>query len=269
MKIEIYYFSGTGNSLHIARELQKQIPDSELIPIVKMLGRDSIKTEAQTVGFVFPIYMTTIPNPVKRFIQKLDLDKTQYIFAIANRLGTSHGAFFETEKILKKKGKILNLQFTITMPSNDPKFNYNVPIDKYIAELEKTLQEKLPAIAEAIIKRENAKEKDTEAQDKIPTFLLKVVPHIIALTNKMGMDYKMFADSKCGGCGTCEKVCLSKKIKMENGKPIWQKDIECFLCSACINFCPNKAIQIKSFKTEKNGRYSHPYATVEDIANEK
>ncbi len=30
-KIEIYYFSGTGNSLHIAREIQKRIPDTTLI----------------------------------------------------------------------------------------------------------------------------------------------------------------------------------------------------------------------------------------------
>ena len=32
-KVEIYYFSGTGNSLHLARELQKRIPETKLIPI--------------------------------------------------------------------------------------------------------------------------------------------------------------------------------------------------------------------------------------------
>jgi len=32
MNTEIYYFSGTGNSLFIARELKKLLSDVELIP---------------------------------------------------------------------------------------------------------------------------------------------------------------------------------------------------------------------------------------------
>ena len=36
MSTEIYYFSGTGNSLFIAKELQKRLPDSMLIPIVRV-----------------------------------------------------------------------------------------------------------------------------------------------------------------------------------------------------------------------------------------
>ena len=66
----------------------------------------------------------------------------------------------------------------------------------------------------------------------------------------------------------CEKVCLSKKIKMINKKPVWKKDVQCFYCYACINYCPKQSVQIKSF-TEKNGRYSHPYATSDDIARQK
>ncbi len=35
MKTEIYYFSGTGNSLFIAKEIQKRLPDAEIIPSSK------------------------------------------------------------------------------------------------------------------------------------------------------------------------------------------------------------------------------------------
>ena len=52
--IEIYYFSGTGNSLYVAKELQKRIPETNLIPIVSLLSKDIIKTDGETVGFVFP-----------------------------------------------------------------------------------------------------------------------------------------------------------------------------------------------------------------------
>lgn len=268
-KTDIYYFSGTGNSLHIAKELQKRVPGAKHIPMVCLLGDNSVMTDAETVGFVFPIHMTTIPRPVREFIKKLNLESAEYIFSIATRLGTTHSAFIEIEKILKKKGKVLNSHFTLTMPSNDPKFKYKVPTEAYIAEREVEVQKKLPMIAQAITKRENNKEKDVTATGKIPVFLLRLVPFVMALSEKLGFGYEMYADSKCTGCGICEKVCLSKKIKMENGRPVWKKDIECYLCSACINFCPKQAIQIRSFGTEKNGRYSHPYATVEDIIQEK
>ena len=60
MSTEIYYFSGTGNSLHVAKELQKRLPGSKLIPIVSFLDNDVVITKGETVGFVFPIYFTTV-----------------------------------------------------------------------------------------------------------------------------------------------------------------------------------------------------------------
>jgi flavodoxin len=45
MGTEIYYFSGTGNSLYVARELQKRVPEAELIPIVSLLKNNQFWTE--------------------------------------------------------------------------------------------------------------------------------------------------------------------------------------------------------------------------------
>ncbi len=54
MSTEIYYFSGTGNSLHVAKELQQRLPAAALTPIVRLLPQDTIRAGADTVGFVFP-----------------------------------------------------------------------------------------------------------------------------------------------------------------------------------------------------------------------
>lgn len=120
-EVEIYYFSGTGNSLYIAKELQKRVPEANLIPVVSLLDQDIIKTNGKTVGFVFLIHFMTLPIPVKKFIKKLNLKSTRYIFAIATRAGTQHIAFMEIEKILEKKGKSLNSSFTLNMSCNDPR----------------------------------------------------------------------------------------------------------------------------------------------------
>jgi len=88
-----------------------------------------------------------------------------------------------------------------------------------------------------------------------------------------GVNY-FSADEKCSGCGICEKVCLSEKIKMKDKRPVWSKKQLCYMCYACVNFCPAQAIQVedipfvKSF-TRQNGRYSHPYAKVKDMEAQK
>jgi ferredoxin len=264
MSMEIYYFSGTGNSLHVARELQTRVPGTKLIPMVSLLNQDVIATHGETVGFVFPIYFTAVPMVVKNFIQKLDLQSTKFIFAIATRIGTSHSAFFSIDKILKQKGKSLDAYFTLNMASNDPKFNYQVPNPEEIAKLESVVQERLGPIGKIIISQAKNREEDIHCITRVP--LVRLLARLVALTD--GLKTNLYADGKCTGCGTCEKVCLSKKIKMNNQKPVWQERVQCFHCAACLNYCPAQAVQIKSF-TEKNGRYPHPYATVEDIVGQK
>ncbi len=70
MRTVIYYFSGTGNSLYVARELQKRIPETDLIPMVRLLHNDVIAPNGTTVGVVFPIHLTTVPIPVINFMNK-------------------------------------------------------------------------------------------------------------------------------------------------------------------------------------------------------
>lgn len=46
-----------------------------------------------------------------------------------------------------------------------------------------------------------------------------------------------FDREKCGGCGTCAKVCPNHAIVMAEGKPVLDKTA-CTLCGKCENFCP-------------------------------
>ncbi len=281
MSTEIYYFSGTGNSLHVARELQKRIPETILVPIASLLYKKIIKTNAEAVGFIFPIHGMTVPVPVKHFIKKLDLTSAQYIFAVATRGGSIHNAFAIIDKILKKKDKRLDSYFTITILNSDPKFEvYEIPTTEKIKEIETKIQNQLNFIQKAIQNKETSREKDSEGvgfpYNRFVNFILEqiILLGMKCLVEFGGLNNYFYADKKCIGCGTCEKVCLSKKIKMINKKPVWQDDIKCHFCYACLNFCPKQAIQIKSkwymkSYTQKNGRYPHPFATADEIAKQK
>lgn len=271
-KVEIYYFSGTGNSLHVANELQKRIPETKLIPMVSLLNQNIIENSAETVGLVFPIHLAMAPVPVRKFLKKLDLRSAEYIFAIATRAGSQHRAFNDLEKILKKSGKGLDSYFTLNMASNDPKFEgWHPATEEEIAVLESEVQNNLDQIQKIVLNKEKSRKKDTTFTVHVPVF--SILSLFLPFLNRF-YDVEFYSDSKCVGCGTCEKVCLSGKIKMIDEKPVWQKDVQCFFCHACLNYCPEQAVQIKSkvslkSYTQENGRYSHPYATVDDITRQK
>ncbi|HEX3048249.1 MAG TPA: 4Fe-4S dicluster domain-containing protein, partial [Bacillota bacterium] len=88
-------------------------------------------------------------------------------------------------------------------------------------------------------------------------------------TRCQDFENRLYSDSKCTGCKTCEKTCLSGKIKLQEGRPIWQKDAQCTFCFACIHYCPAQAIQVGKSKTPEKGRYFHPEVTAKDIAGQK
>jgi len=268
--VEIYYFSGTGNSLHIAKELQRLIPGTKLIPIVSLLDKTTIETNAEKVVFVFPTYLTTIPAPVRKFIEKLDLKSSKYIFSITTRIGTMCVANISINNVLKKKGRVLDSSFIINMANNSPtglkpfgdkKWVSKIAIDK-IDELEVKVKLKLEFIKSCII---NA-QKHTEEEHFLNIIMEKLM---FMMTKNIDNEIPFYADSNCNSCGICEKVCLSKKIRMCDNKPIWSNEVQCYFCYACFNFCPKQSILVGKLYTDKNGRYFYPGTTASDIEKQK
>ena len=275
MSTEIYFFSGTGNSLHVAEELQKKISDSKLISIVSLLRNDVIETHGETLGFVFPLHGMTVPIPVKKFIEKINLKSSQYIFAIVTRGGTKCFAFNKIDKILKRKGRCLDSYFYLNMLSNDPKFEvYDIPTNETKAKMESEIQNQLDLIQEIIIKKEKSRKADSEFIAPSGFALERLVLLGMFFAEHIRVKDYFYSDAKCNGCGTCAMVCPSQKIKIIDGKPLWQNKVQCYMCYACLNYCPQQSVQISSkwfmkSYTEKNGRYPHPYANAKDISKQK
>jgi ferredoxin len=281
---EIYYFSGTGNSLHIAKELQKRIPETKLTPILRLVNKESIKTTTETVGFIFPQYASMAPKIFEKFIEKLNLESAKYIFAVATRGRTECWAFREIDKILEKQGRCLDSFFVIIMPSSsaaileDPEAQ--ITEDK-IASLEAKAQDRLDSIQRIVAGRERNRDEDLRAVMPPPSILMPflpvinlLIPILLPLGKMVESRFDFYSDDKCNGCGLCETVCLAGKVRMVEGRPIWSKDAKCYGCLGCFNFCPLESIQIKSkwylkSYTEKNGRYHHPSITAFDIAEQK
>jgi flavodoxin len=116
-KTEIYYFSGTGNSLFVARSLADKL-DAKLCPIVPLLKQDFIETDEDVVGLVFPIYDFKAPPIIESFVTRLANLGSKYVFAVATFGFIPMKATKKLQKTVQSCNGKLSGAFTISMPNN-------------------------------------------------------------------------------------------------------------------------------------------------------
>lgn len=143
MTSEIYYFSGTGNSLALAKDIAHKI-DGKLISIPSVINYNKISTEADVIGIVFPSYYETlggVPLIVRRFVKKLENIESKYLFAICTYGGASITSMKCLEKLINSQGGKIKAGFTVNMPSNmaGPNLNNTKKQEKLFAVWNKNL----------------------------------------------------------------------------------------------------------------------------------
>ena len=279
MSTTIYYFSGSGNSLFVAKELQQRIPDSDLIPMASLLSQEKIVTGTEVIGLVFPVHCTTLPVPVRQFLTRLEFTTAPYLFAVVTQGGAWPRLLeFHLETILKAKGVNLDAFFTIKMPWASPVglmpvyipgfIEYPKPEEK-IAQMGSDALKKLDVIQDVILAR------DCTPADDFPRAIDLSFKHVVcklmepATSGLETTTIDFYADEDCTGCGICEEVCTSQKIKMVDGTPLWQDEVQCYFCYACFSFCPVQSILVRNIYTKKGERYFHPGITSAEIASQK
>ncbi|MGZ7445128.1 EFR1 family ferrodoxin [Paenibacillus sp. TH7-28] len=265
MSMQIFYFSGTGNSLYIAQELHKSFPEATVVPVIQW---SDFHIKADAVGFVFPVHAFTMPAPVKHFLEKINLEEASYLFAIATRGGSPCNVFLDMNRQLRKKGKVLNARWFIDMPNNFCHIA-DTPDQALIERLCAEALVKLEPIKTAIKNREEVHAPDSEKSFWRKRLIFPALSVVLRKTNYLHTDKNFYADDRCSGCGLCSKVCLSGKIEQQDGRPVWKEETECYFCFACINYCPRQAIQIRKTRSMTKGRYRHPLYTTHDIAQQK
>jgi ferredoxin/flavodoxin len=280
LTVDVYYFSGTGNSLAVARDIAEKTR-GKLISIPTVMHRDIIETHGDAVGVVFPAYgIFRVPSIVERFVEKLDGVSSRYIFAVCT-YGSLVGAVLKTfGKAVESRGGKLSAGFAVKMPMNNitiPSFMYSGSVGKNEQELFANWRKKLDFICEYISARKEGK---FEVTNRLLVSLLypldkyygrwRVESKYNKLTNsnlKMDglrplMDVSFHSDEKCDGCGICSRICPVNNIKMVDDAPSWQH--HCERCLACLQWCPKEAIQFEKDSIGRK-RYHHPDVKLSDM----
>jgi flavodoxin len=118
MRTTLYYFSGTGNSLKVARDISEKLEDAEIVSIRDVIDQDVIPSSS-CIGFIFPVYAYGLPLIVSKFVKKLTFQRSdRYLFAVATCKDKRGGSMYQLAKELKAKGLKLSADYTVRMPGN-------------------------------------------------------------------------------------------------------------------------------------------------------
>ncbi len=253
----IFYFSGTGNSLWVGKELQRTF-HGDLISIADELNLQDNPFEYtiapdEPIFFVFPVHSWGPAILVNQFIKKLSIIgyHAQNIYAICTCGDNCGNTSDILAKALKKKKFRLTKTYSIAMPNNyilmkgfglDPK------------ELEKQKLQVAPTHLHEIVENIKKHEKSEIYERGKSAWLKSGVVYPLFKTFALGHN-SFYATEACTSCGLCVRICPTKTISMIENSPKWSN--HCVQCCGCIHRCPERAIEWGKI-TVGQGRYVHP-----------
>jgi ferredoxin len=258
VRTELFFYTGTGNSLWIARTLAKELGNADTLPI-SWNHRDTIVSQADAMGIIFPVHIWGLPHRVITFVNALAKDTSKYYFAIAVNAGQVAATLLQLKKLMSSNELSISSGFEVVMPSNYIPWGGPGPEDIRMQRINDA-REKIKIISAVIAKREQRPvEKGPLWHNILFSWFYKLsFPHVHS------MDKSFWTDEKCNSCGICKTICPCGNIDLKEDRPVWLH--QCEQCLACIQWCPQEAIQFGK-KTTRYERYHHPEVKLEEIIN--
>lgn len=241
-KLTAFYFSGTGNTRYVTEELCRRLSpgyQTQVLDISEPADQEAALSSAESVLLAFPIYGSSPPVPMRRFVYKhiRQLKDKELIVVATQYLFSGDGAASLGRTIERLGGRVSYAEH-FDMPNNLSdctalKIRNREEIERMLRKAErrmdgfarrilagKSFRRGFHPIAHAVgyfCQRKWWRKTEDEKRGA-----LKVDPQ------------------RCIGCGLCCRSCPVHNIVVEQGKARPQGD--CALCYRCVNLCPKQAI---------------------------
>ena len=232
----VLYFTGTGNSRHIAERIAHALNDT-LISLNDRIKSGDITPLAVNgrLVLVMPTYAWRIPRIVRDHLLRTELRGARETWFVMDCGGEIGDADKYIRQLCSRKSFDYMGVKQIVMPENYVAM-FGVPNDEQAARIIEKAQPDITDASETIKAEKKFAQPRRNAYDKLMSDIVNPV------------FYKFFvkadaftANDKCIGCGKCAKMCPLNNIELKNSKPVWGKN--CTHCMACICLCPTKAIE--------------------------
>jgi ferredoxin len=259
----IYYFSGTGNSLAVARSVAKKLGDTEVVSIITLRENSAIPAKYDKVGFVLPTCFTHASKIVTEIGETLQFSPTQKVFIIATCGGHDGFTLIDFTRLLQPKTKTKIQGFRLLMPPNHI-VGFS-PLPEFFQRMYFRHADKATSKIARIIRN------GTPTKPKIE-FNRRIVRRMsVSFNGRLGIPdvdstvAEYFTTDACTHCGICEKLCKVGNIKVSEEQVTFGDN--CQQCMACVQWCPDRAIAHPNIPKNRK-RYHHPDIKLEDMLNE-
>lgn len=233
----IVCFSGTGNSLTVAKELAALARDT-VWPLGEPLSSPPAIAPGENIVWVMPCHSWGMPKWVAKALKTLPIAGAEQsdhflVMTCGDDIGLAH---LQWRNAIKRRGWKPVGTYSVAMPNTYillPGFDVDAP------EIANHKLQEMPSRVARIWHGIKCRARvDDVVRGAVPWIKTRLVYPLFMrfLTSPKPFH---FTDA-CIGCGLCARVCPLKNISMQQNHPHWGKD--CTLCLGCYHACPTHAV---------------------------
>lgn len=250
MNVALIIFSGTGNTLHVAKYLARALENLQASVTIITLGLNKHEREEahafkekiatfDRIGFAFPVLGFGAPANILAFAHTLPIGNAKvFIFkSAADDHQVNNASSEELEKILTHKGYDVFHDFLYIMPCN---FMVSYP-KAFNLQMLDVLERKAAFHAVELIEVKRSK----LPISKIWHYIARTIHHLESHYGRQRFGIALNATSQCTLCFTCLKHCPVQNITCEGSVLTFHDN--CLFCMRCIYGCPKQAIDAKCY----------------------
>lgn len=247
----IVYFSGTGNSLAIARQIAAAT-DDRIMPLVEAVRKDL--TAEPRIGLVYPSYDFNVPPAVRSLVPRLRINAQAYVYIIIPCGAQAGNSIWTIRRMLRGKGIEVSYSHKIRVPDNSAIVfgrNPNDQVWKFtrFAHRLDTIVSDIQAGRKALHFAWWSPLAWIMGTERMEQWMLRTFRPAVN-------------EEKCIGCGICSSVCPMRNISVDGKAAIGP---HCTACLACLHACPQQAVEVGAKTTVKARQYRHPDIKIKDL----
>ncbi len=234
---DIYWFSGTGNTLLVARAMAERFESLGVETRLRAIERtDPTKVDtARTLGIACPVAAQSTYPPVWEFVERLPETDGTGAFLVDTLMKFSGGILGPMRRRLEGKGYAPLGALEIAMPNN---FFRGKPAPDADARCIAAGLDAARRFAEDLVAGRTRWPRPKGYERWFEWFARQTYSHR-ALAHKLV--YVSADPERCTRCGLCEKLCPVGAIE-RTGEDAPAFADECVLCMRCFSYCPAEAI---------------------------